>query len=308
MVATFSPSSVQQKRPVPAERSSWLPRLTQRFRNFWLARTPVELKALRAGAKSVRGNYRMSNQDRCMADTGHGVFMVSDGVGGHHGDKEATEIVVRTIGPSIASIGAFVGFDLPNIQTMVGNAIQTARRRMVELAGYSPDYRQMGATMALAFVVEGRLCVSHVGDCRVYLLRDRTLTQLTVDQTFVQVAIDAGMLTAEQARTHPWRHVVTNVVGVKPLDQAPDLTVVDLCPGDRVLICSDGLTGVVEDSRLRELLLDVTEPETTVDRLIDEALANDSRDNVTCVVFDVATAHKELDAGEALLAFEPYAA
>ncbi|MCA9141819.1 MAG: serine/threonine-protein phosphatase [Planctomycetales bacterium] len=266
------------------------------------------LSSVRTGAKSVRGNYRMSNQDRCMADCGHAVFMVADGVGGHYGGEQAAETVIRTVAPPIAAIGSSIGFDLPNIQTIVGNAIQTARREMVELAGYEPDYRKMGATMALAFVVEGRLCVSHVGDCRVYLLHGQKLTQLTVDQTFVQVAIDAGMLTADEARNHPWRHIVTNVVGVKPLDQSPDLTVVDLSPGDRVLLCSDGLTGVVDDSRLCELLLDEAEPQAVVSRLIDEALANDSRDNVTCVVFDVAVADKEAEPDEALLTLRPCAA
>lgn len=308
MVATFSPTPTTPG-PIGVEaRYRWLPTLARRLQDLWTDPAPVKLSSLRAGAKSVIGNYRSSNQDRCMADTDHGVFLVADGVGGHHGGEQAAEIVVSTIAPKIAAIGASVGFDLPNIHTIVGNAIQTARREMVELAGNVPDYRQMCATMALAFVVEGRLCVSHVGDCRVYLLHNQSLTQLTVDQTFVQVALDSGMLTREQARTHPWRHVVTNVVGVKPLDQAPDLTVVDLAPGDRVLLCSDGLTGDLNDARLRELLLIDADPRLAVSRLIDEALANGSRDNVTSVVFDIATAEAEVEPDEAAFARRPCAA
>ncbi|MCA9119474.1 MAG: serine/threonine-protein phosphatase [Planctomycetaceae bacterium] len=248
----------------------------------------------------------MSNQDRCVAEAASGVFMVADGVGGRPGGEQAAEIVVRAVAPRIAAIGMSSTFAPSDIHTIVGNAIQTARREMVELAGYVPDYRQMGTTMAMAFVVQDHLCVSHVGDCRAYLLHDQRLTQLTVDQTFVQVAVDAGMLTADQARHHPWRHIVTNVVGVKPLDQAPDLIVVDLAPGDRVLLCTDGLTGVLDHSRLRELLLLSADPQTTASRMIEEALDADSRDNITCVVFDLAAA--EAQPTKELLAVNPCAA
>jgi len=308
MVATFSPSSATQTKSAPTSRYSWLPSLAHRLQDLWLVRVPVKLSSVRAGAKSVRGNYRSTNQDRCMADVQHGVFMVADGIGGHPGGGEAAEILIQAVAPQIARIGLTVGFDIQTIQTTIGNAIQTARREMVELAGLLPAYRQMGSTVALAFVVEGRLCVSHVGDCRVYLLHDETLTQLTVDQTFVQVAIDAGMLTPEQAREHPWRHIVTNAVGVKPLDQPPDLTLVDLAPGDRILLSSDGLTGVVDDRRLRELLLQGDDPQTTVTNLIEEALANDSQDNVTCVVFDIAAVEEDTQPDEALLVLMPNAA
>jgi protein phosphatase len=266
------------------------------------------LSSVRAGAKSVRGNYRPANEDRCIADVEHGVFIVADGIGGHQGGAEAADILIHAVAPKIAQIGLTTGYDIPTIQTITGNAIQAARREMVAVAGHVPKYRQMGATVALAFVVEGHLCVSHIGDCRVYLLHDRTLTQLTVDQTFVQVAIDAGMLTPEQAREHPWRHIVTNAVGVKPLDQPPDLTLVDLAPGDRVLLCSDGLTGAVDDRRIRELLLLRDDPQTTVATLIEEALENDSHDNVTCVAFDIALADEEAEPGEAHLTLVPSAA
>ena len=308
MVVTFSPKSAARKQPAGKSRHSWLPSLTHRLQELWAVRVPVNLSSLRAGAKSVKGNYRLTNEDRCLADVKHGVFMVADGIGAHPGGAEAAEIVLRTVAPQIAQVVAAVGFDIPTIQTVTGNAIQSARREMVEIAGYIPDFRQMGATVALAFVVEGRLCVSNIGDCRVYLLHDRTLTQLTVDQTFVQVAIDSGVLTPEQARKHPWRHVVTNAVGVRPLEQPPDLTIVDLAPGDRILLCSDGLTGAVGDRRLRELLLLGDDPQTTVGKMIDAALANDSRDNVTCVVFDIALADQEAERDERLPALAPDAA
>lgn len=307
MVATSSPSPVTQRDPAHSPNPNWLPSLVHRFKSLCGAQVPTELRTMRAGEKSVKGNYRMSNQDRCLADTEHGVFMVVDGVGGDHGGEEAAEILIRTVAPQIAEISGAGGLSVPTLQSIVCDAIQTARREMLELASFLREYRQMGATAALAFVVEGKLCVSHVGDCRVYLMHDQSLTQLTVDQTFVQVAIDSGMLTPEQAREHPWRHVVTNAVGVKPLDQPPDLSVVDLAPGDRILLCSDGLTGVVDDRRLRELLAAGDDPQTTVERMIEEALGNESQDNVTCVVFDIATAEEVTHTDEAVLVFKPYA-
>ena len=143
------------------------------------------------------------------------------------------------------------------------------------------------ATLALAAILDRTLFLTHVGDCRVYLLHRGKLRRLTADQTFIQAALEAGMLTAQGARHHPWRHVVTNTVGIKPLDQPIEVEQFRLASGDRLLLCSDGLTDVVSDPQLRELLMGFDEVDDVADALLDAALEGDSKDNVTCVVVDV---------------------
>ena len=168
------------------------------------------------------------------------------------------------------------------------DAVEAARREMIEIADTNPDFARMAATMAFAVNIDRMLYVTHVGDCRAYLLHRGRLRRLTSDQTFVQAAINAGVLTEETARSHAWRHVVTNTVGVKPLDERIEVSEIRLCPGDRLLLCSDGLTDVVADDELQQLLaFQKGSPQAAANALIDLALEHDSHDNVTCVVFDV---------------------
>ncbi len=242
--------------------------------------------AIRAGAKSVTGLYRKRNEDRCAADAEHGVFLVADGVGGHVGGAEASETLTRVLTQWLAGTAKCAWQDIDIIESAMADAVEAARTEMIQLADNNLELRRMGATLALAVVVDRTLCVTHVGDCRAYLLHDGGLRRLTKDQTFVQAAIDAGLLNEETAHAHPWRHVITNVIGVKPLDEPIEVDEFRLSPGDRLLLCSDGLTDVVSDQRLQELLTEYDDVNDAADALIHEALDSDSKDNVTCVVVD----------------------
>ncbi len=246
--------------------------------------------SMRADSRSVTGNCRQWNEDRCVADVDHGVFLVVDGVGGHRGGQEASEVVAGVLSQWLSNTVRCAWRDGDIIGSAIVDAVEAAREEMIEQAEKRPDFRRMAATMALGLVVEDTLYVAHAGDCRAYLLHRSRLQRLTKDQTFVQSAIDAGLLTEETARDHAWCHVVTNTVGVKPLDQPIEVDELHLSPGDRVLLCSDGLTDVVTDERLRELLMSFEDSGEAVDALVDEALKNDSKDNVTCVVVDMLTA------------------
>ncbi len=145
------------------------------------------------------------------------------------------------------------------------------------------------ATTLTALATDGtRVVLGHLGDSRGYLFRDGALQQITTDHTYVQQMIAAGQLVPEQARSHPWRNVVMRSLhgGPAEVDQAPDIVALDLGPGDRVLLCSDGLTDLVTDQRIAEIL-HVPDPEAAATRLVDAALEAGGSDNVTCLVFDV---------------------
>jgi len=256
---------------------------------------------LLAGKCSVVGNYRDQNEDRGVANAAAGVFLVSDGVGGQHGGAEASEIIVDVLVPWLARAARCAIADHDIIQSAVKEAIESARHEMTEMAESNPDFRRMAATIALAVVVDRVLYVTRVGDCRVYLLRDGRLWRLTSDQTLVQTLIDAGAITPAQARHHRWRHVVTNAVGVKPLDEPISVEAIELAEGDRLLLCSDGLTDVVDDVSLLNVLLAYRDPQTAAETLVECALDSDSKDNVTSVVVDLATVEKHDCAIERLL-------
>jgi protein phosphatase len=261
-----------------------MPLLASRREN-WL---DCESLAIRAGSRSVTGMYRTRNEDRCVADADRGVFLVVDGVGGHGGGAEASEIVARVLPSWLSQTARCAGREVDIIESATTDAVEAARREMIEIADTNFDFARMAATMAFAVIVDRMLYVTHVGDCRAYLLHRGRLQRLTSDQTFVQAAINAGMLTEETARNHAWRHVVTNTVGVIPLDERIEVNEIRLGPCDRLLLCSDGLTNVVADHELQQHLASKGSPQAAANTLIDLALEHDSHDNVTCVVVDVA--------------------
>ncbi len=242
---------------------------------------------IRMGSCSVTGPIRKRNEDRCVADIDNGLCLVADGVGGHDGGAEASAILARIVPNWLVGTTRCGWCDGDIIESALADAVECARQTMIDVAESKPDFRQMGATMAFTACVDNTLYVSRVGDCRVYLLRRGSLYRLTNDQSFVQAAIDAGVLTEETAATHPLRHLVTNTVGVKPLDEAITVDEFDVLAGDRVLLCSDGLTDVVGDNELADLLTMGLSPQETADALIATALGNHARDNITCVVADL---------------------
>ncbi|MDP6556729.1 MAG: serine/threonine-protein phosphatase [Pirellulaceae bacterium] len=254
----------------------------------WESCLDRESLVIRAGSRSVTGFYRARNEDRCAVDAERGVFLVVDGVGGHGGGAEASEIVARVLPSWLSQTEKSAGRDGEIIELAVADAIEAARREMIEIARTDPNFGRMAATMALAVVVDGILYVTHVGDCRAYLLHCGRLQRLTTDQTYVQAAINAGVFTEETACNHVWCHVLTNAIGVTPLDEPIDVHELGFCPGDRLVLCSDGLTNVVADDEIQQLLALVGSPRAAANALVDLALEHNSHDNVTCVVVDLA--------------------
>src|SRR5690606_24773491 len=150
-----------------------------------------------------------------------------------------------------------------------------------------PDLAGMGTTVTALLKSGNTLAMAHLGDSRAYLLRDGVLAQVTVDHTFVQHLVDTGRITPDEAETHPQRNVVMRVLGDFDLDLTPDLSIREAIPGDRWMLCSDGLSGFVPEDQIAEVLVSVAEPEDAVERLVSMSMRAGSTDNITVVVADV---------------------
>lgn len=241
--------------------------------------------SLRTGEASTVGNYRQLNEDRCYVDADSQILLIVDGMGGHRGGAEASRIIAETIPAFLRH--ALGEATAEEARELAREAIHAARQDIVRFAATRLGYESMGATLVLAVATcDGALLLASVGDCRAYRLRGNQFTRLTTDQTFVQAMIEAGQLTAEDAHSHPWRHVVMNALGVRELEQEIDVRVLSIADGDRLLLATDGLTDVVDDATLAQMLRRKLAPQAAAEELTELALENDSKDNVSCIVAD----------------------
>ena len=235
------------------------------------------MRRLVATGRSDVGKVRDGNEDALLLRDS--VYAVADGMGGHL----AGEVASATALEPIEELDGRIFQDNAAAVTALRAAVIAANERVSQLARDNPNYRGMGTTLTAALVEGRRLHVAHVGDSRAYLLRDGHFSQLTDDHTLVQHLVDEGQITREEAARHPQRSVVTRAIGVSD-DVDVDSMSLELQPRDQLLLCSDGLTGVVEDEAIARTLLEVEDPEEAVNDLID--LANDAGgpDNITVLL------------------------
>lgn len=236
---------------------------------------------------SDRGCVRENNEDRWFADPALGMFLVSDGMGGRRAGELASRIVVevlpRRLRRTLSRVGSqFAAHDIEPIARDVSELSHHLRR---ESEG-QPGLAGMGATLVLALIKPSQALVVHLGDSRVYLLRAGQLEQLTKDHTVAQYLVDAHEISPQEGTVHPAANTLSRYVGMEGAAQ-PDSRLVDLQPNDRLLLCSDGLTGMVSDQELGSILAQERDPESVCRHLIDAALAAGGRDNVTAVVVAV---------------------
>lgn len=214
-----------------------------------------------------------------------GVFIVADGMGGHAAGEVASEMAVQMIARELDGI---VGTADSEAAQKMRLAIHKANSAIFQRTIDEPEKRGMGTT-ATAMVVNGaRYLLGQVGDSRAYLLRDRDLQQVTKDHSYVQEQVDAGNLTPEQARTHPYSNVITRCVGANS-SVVPDIYVGTLHADDWVLLASDGLTGMLEDHELLAIMNANHTPAQLVDALVAEANRRGGLDNITAIVVRIDT-------------------
>ncbi|MEN9206805.1 MAG: protein phosphatase 2C domain-containing protein [Gloeomargarita sp. GMQP_bins_120] len=229
------------------------------------------------------GLVRQRNEDAYYLDPQGRFFMVADGMGGYAGGERASQIVV-----SLLSLYLDTYWEQgPSIPELIQQAVKRANAHLLAEQAAQPTLADMGTTLVLLCCGQGHQAwFCHVGDSRLYRWRHNQLEQLTQDHTWVAQAIAAGALSPAQARTHPWRHLLTQCLGREDLQPVvvQDLT---LEPGDCYLLCSDGLTEEVFDWEIAAILRRQCSPEWTVRALIDAACQRGGRDNITAVVVQV---------------------
>jgi serine/threonine protein phosphatase PrpC len=227
---------------------------------------------VRTGARSDIGRLRQRNEDGYLIK--EPLFVVADGMGGHRGGDVASALALETIGSAATPGGTAKG---------LVDDIKRANRAVLERGESDRDLRGMGTTLTAVLTEDARAHVVHVGDSRAYLLRDGALQQLTEDHTLVQRMVREGRLTEDEAAQHPQRSILTRALGVDE-DIPVDELSLDIHPGDRLLLCTDGLTNMVERDRIQEILETEEDPQSACEKLIDAANRAGGDDNITVVV------------------------
>lgn len=249
---------------------------------------------LRFGAATDPGRVRARNEDRFVADGDLGFFAVVDGMGGHAGGELASATIAEAVTAFIRDTAGDsdktwpIGLDarLSVLANRLQVAIRSANRTLATRAQTNPGLDGSGATLAAALFGGDRLAVSNVGDCRAYLLRGDRLSQLTRDHSVVAEQVEQGLLDSEAARTHPLRHVVTRAVSGQA-GMVVDIIEMQLKPGDRLILCSDGIHGVLTDNEITALVSDKERPlDEVCHAVIAEANAHGGPDNATAVVVE----------------------
>jgi len=232
------------------------------------------------------GVVRAGNEDTFLLDCPRGLFIVADGMGGHAAGEVASEMAVQIIQNEL---GAVRGLTDRDAAARMRTAIQLANDAIFERTLAEQDKRGMGTTTTVMALFSRRYLIGQVGDSRAYLLRRGELLQLTKDHSYVQEQVDAGLLTPDQARTHPYSNVITRCVGANE-EVAPDIYFGNLEPGDVILLATDGLTGMLEDQQLQTILGSEDNPEHCVNRMIADANRRGGLDNITAIVIRIDSA------------------
>ena len=235
---------------------------------------------LRWAAVTDQGHVRSNNQDAFYA--GDRLLVVADGMGG----MAAGDVASRLAVDAMASLD--VAIDNEHQMDALHKALEVANGKIAEHVSTDTALQGMGTTMTAVIFSGDRAALAHVGDSRAYLLRDGRLNQLTKDDTYVQMLVDQGLIRPEEAGSHPRRAVVTQALQGEPV--SPSYVIVEPEAGDRWLLCSDGLSNVVREETIAEVLAGSPDRTDAAHRLVDLARRAGGPDNITVIVADLATA------------------
>lgn len=231
---------------------------------------------MRFGMTTHVGKVREKNEDS-MGARGS-LFIVADGMGGHNAGEIASALVVEHV------LGMDV--DAESFEDALQDAVDRANAALLETARENSDCSGMGTTLAVLKLMDNRAYIAHVGDSRVYHWRDGVLQRMTRDHSLVEELIQNGGITSEQARNHPQRHILTRALGSS---ESPEVAFAQIAyvPGDRFLICSDGLTGVISDEELAKILGSIDDLQALAEHLVDLANERGGPDNITVITVEL---------------------
>jgi serine/threonine protein phosphatase PrpC len=238
---------------------------------------------MKVAAKTDVGWVREHNEDSLHVDEHLGLLIVADGIGGHKGSDVASAVAVQVI-TTVAKAMLPTAADPEQIRQLMRMGIRNAHEEICARATAHPDLNNMGTTVVLALCQRDKIHIAHVGDSRAYLLHHGKLRQLTEDHSVVAQLIKARQLTPKAARHHRLRHMITRSLG-GPDSALPDLQCMPWTPGDFLLLCSDGLTNMVEDRAIRKLIVHGgADVQATCESLVALAKTNGGKDNITVVL------------------------
>ncbi len=227
------------------------------------------------GSRSDVGLVRGHNEDSFLMRPP--LFAVCDGMGGHAAGEVASAIAVQTIANEAPTTADDV---------LLGAAVESANIAVIRGAEEGAGKPGMGCTASSCLIEKGRMAIAHVGDSRIYLLRNGTLVRVTHDHSYVEELVDSGQITPDEARTHPSRSIITRALGSDP-DMYADHFTLEVSNGDRIILCSDGLSSMIPDSEIEAVAVSSATPQQAADNLVASALTAGGLDNVTVVVVDV---------------------
>lgn len=253
---------------------------------------------LRTGRTSDVGQLRQLNEDSLLTlEAGYvhrsesqpiGLYVVADGAGGHAAGDIASGIVVRTLAHHASATLFAQQFDgdstITDINAWLNEAVQMSNQAVNHEREVTRN--DMGTTLVMAVVLDGKAHTAHIGDSRAYVVNESGIQQITTDHSWVQRMVDTGQITPEEARTHERRNVIYKMIGDRPQVE-PDFNSVTLNPGDQLLLCSDGLSGPVDDADIHEIVMSSSTPQVACQRLIDAANHAGGPDNITAVIVQI---------------------
>jgi protein phosphatase len=246
--------------------------------------------SLNIGKCTLLGNYRENNEDSIEVKLFPDLTacIVADGMGGQAAgeiaSKKAIDIIPRELRKTLVS-----SVDAETAKAMIRKAVVQANEEIMAMGALDKEMKNMGTTVVVAVWRKGGdLYVTGVGDSRAYLIRGKKIIQLTVDHSLAQALVEAKTISAAEAREHKFRNVLWKYLGSKEVGDGTDVHVTPIQPGDRFLLCTDGLHGVVSDEKLLEYISAQTDMQACADGLGQLALESGSRDNVSCIVIEAA--------------------
>jgi protein phosphatase len=248
----------------------------------------------RAAARTDVGRKRSGNEDSFCLAPELGLFLVADGMGGHAAGEVASRLAADAIRQAVARSlhgpeETWVGPPVPGLSregNWLASSIQLANRAIFEAAASRADYEGMGTTLVAVLAHGDRLTLAHVGDSRIYRVRGGAIAQLTRDHSLVQEQVDDGILTRDEAQDSQLRHLITRALGIKATVDV-DTAEEGAEPGDVLLLCSDGLSDLVEDAEMLAAVRDHPEPEAACQALVERANYRGGDDNITVLIIQV---------------------
>lgn len=251
----------------------------------------MKLKVSAGGLTDV-GLKRDHNEDHILVAPEHGLYAVADGMGGHAAGEVASRAAIEALDEFVVRAGAEEDFEWPfgtnssytHEQNVLYNATMLANRQVVAMAEQNRSYGGMGTTLAVLYIPDEIVHIGHVGDSRAYLYRNGDLQALTQDHSWVNEQVQRNIISEEEARQHRWRNVITRALGNRETVEV-DMVSVEPRPGDIFLLCSDGLTGMLEDDQIADTLaMRGTDPDAASAELVRLSNQAGGFDNISVVV------------------------